>query len=109
MTFYDVAAWMVPVESGLKKNHLRKILELLPEGSELIPFEIHETNSSAYGFATVEVIDEENGLESIVDHLGEVVEDWITDSADYTHTLSSGRKIYMGCDYRTVVIGADEE
>lgn len=108
MAKYDAAAWMVPVENGLKKSHLRKVLELLPEDIELIPFEIHEINSSAYGYATLEAINEENGLESIIDLLGPVVEDWTNDSSEYTGTLPGGKKVYIGCDYRTVLIGSEE-
>lgn len=109
MSDYHVAAWMVPLDSGLQKKHIRKVLELLPENCELVPFEIHENNSSAYGYATTEIVDEENGLEAIVDVLAEVVEDWTSDSAEYTYALESGKKIYMGCDFRTVVFRAEEE
>lgn len=109
MAEYDVAAWMVPIDNGLKKKHIYRILELLPEGSELVPFEVHENNSSAYGYATVEVVDEENGLESIVELLGAVVEDWAEDSSEFTALLPSGRRVYMGCDYRTVIVEATEE
>ncbi len=104
MSNYDAVAWMVPLESGLKKKHIIKVLSLLPEDSEIVPFEIHESNSSAYGFATTDVIDEENGLESIVDLLGPVVEDWSNESSDYTFALPSGKTVYIGCDYRTVII-----
>lgn len=109
MPNFDVAAWMVPLESGIKKKHILKILELLPEDSDLVPFEIHEENSSAYGFATPEVIDEENGLESIIDLLGSVLEDWPNESSECTYALASGKKVYIGCDFRTVIIGAAKE
>lgn len=101
---YDVAAWIVPVESGLKKKHLEKVLDLLPEDSELVPFEIHENNSSAYGFITVDAVDGEKGLESIIEALTAVVEDWTNDSSEITCELPGGRRAYIGCDYRTVVI-----
>jgi len=104
---YDVAAWMFPLENGLKEKHIVKVLSLLPEDSELVPFEIHGSNSSAYGFATADVINEENGLETIVDLLGSVVEDWSNDSSDYSFTLPSGKNAYIGCDFRTVIIGED--
>ncbi|KUO61427.1 MAG: hypothetical protein APF84_08980 [Gracilibacter sp. BRH_c7a] len=108
MSNYDVAAWMFPLESGLKKKHIIKVLSLLPEDCEIVPFEIHENNSSAYGFATTRVIDEEeNGLESIVDLLGSVVEDWTNESSEYTFTLPSGKNVYIGCDFRTVIIGEE--
>lgn len=107
MSNYDVAAWMFPLESSLKKKHIQKVLSLLPEDCEIVPFEIHESNSSAYGFATTDVIDEEEGLESIVDLLGQVVEDWTNDSSDYSFALPSGNNVYIGCDYRTVLIGED--
>lgn len=109
MSDFDVAAWMVPIESGLKKKHLQKVLELLPENAELVPFEIHELASSAYGWATTDVVDEENGLESIVELLGPLVDDWTEDSSDYTYVLSSGKKVYLGCDFRTVIIGTAED
>lgn len=107
MSDFDVAAWMVPIDNGLKKKHIKKILELLPEDSELVPFEIHETHSSAYGFATTKVVEEENGLEPIVEMLGPVVDDWTSDTSEYVDTLSSGKKVYMGCDFRTVRIGVN--
>ena len=109
MSDYDVAAWMIPLDSGLKKKHIRKILDLLPEEAELVPFEIHEANSSAYGYATTDVIDEENGLESITTLLGEVVEDWINDSSEYTSVLPGGKKVYMGCDFKTIILGSTEQ
>lgn len=109
MSEFDVAAWMLPIDSGLKKKHIRKVLELLPEDSELVPFEIHGDNSSAYGYATVEVVDEENGLETIVDLLGAAVDDWTTDSSDYTSSLPSGKKVYMGCDFRTVIFRSEQD
>ncbi len=105
MAYYDVVAWMVPVDSGLKKKHIHKILDMLPDEAELIPFEIHESNSSAYGYATTAAVDEENGLETITDLLEPVVEDWTIESADSTFQLDSGRKVYIGCDYRTVIFG----
>ncbi|HHV65422.1 MAG TPA: hypothetical protein GXX46_10180 [Peptococcaceae bacterium] len=96
---------MVPIDNGLKKNTLYKVLDLLPDDSELVPFEIHETASSAYGYATVEsIMNEENGMEAIIDLLGPVVEDWPVDSAEYTTVLASGKKVYIGCDFRTVII-----
>ncbi|RJE48196.1 MULTISPECIES: hypothetical protein [unclassified Dehalobacter] len=111
MSTYHAAAWMVPAESGLKKKHIQKVLALLPEDCELVPFEIHGNNSSAYGFATIEVIDEEeNGLETIIDLLEPLVEDWTEDSSDCTLDLPGGKQIYIGCDYRTVMInGVDPE
>jgi hypothetical protein len=105
---YHAAAWMVPLESGLNKKHILKVLALLPEQAELVPFEIHETNSSAYGYATMEVIDAENGLEPILDLLGPVVDDWTSESSDCTYTLPCGKKVYIGCDFRTVVFARDE-
>jgi len=105
----DVAAWLVPLESGLKKKHIIKVLALLPEDAEIIPFEIHEDNSSAYGFATVETVDQENGLESIVDLLGSVIDDWPSESSEYTGVSPSGKKVYIGCDFRTMVFKMPEE
>ncbi|MFA6808632.1 MAG: hypothetical protein WCR27_06530 [Eubacteriales bacterium] len=100
---YDVVAWLIPLDDGLKKNHIQKIIEMLPD-ADILPFEIHENNSSVYGFATIEVAEEENGLESIIDLLTPVIEDWTNESSDYTHTLSSGKKVYMGCDCRTIIV-----
>lgn len=108
MFYYDVAAWMVPVDSGLKKKHLEKVLELLPEDSELVPFEIYEENSSAYGFATIDAVDEEGGLEGIVETLEALVEDWTNEASEITCELPGGRRAYIGCDYRTVVISSKE-
>lgn len=109
MSKVHVAAWMIPIESGLNKKHILKILSLLPEESELVPFEIHEDNSSAYGFATTEIIDEENGLGEILELLGPVVDDWEIDSSEYIYTFPSGKEIYMGCDFRTVIFRSSEE
>jgi len=108
VSFYDVAAWVVPLENGLKKKHLERVLDLLPDDSDLVPFEIHEVNSSAYGFATMEAVDQENGLEKILDTLGEVVEDWTDHSSNISLELPGGRKAYIGCDYRTVVFDSGE-
>lgn len=107
MSNYDVAAWMFPLENSIKKKHIIKVLSLLPDDCEIVPFEIHENNSSAYGFATTDVIDEENGLESIVDLLGPIVEDWSNDSSDYSFTLPGGKNVFIGCDFRTVIIGEE--
>lgn len=109
MSYFDVAAWMIPLESGLKKKHIIKILSLLPEECELVPFEIHEESSSAYGYATTEVINEESGLETILDLLGPVVDDWTNESSDCIYALPSGKKVYIGCDFRTVVIGGNND
>ncbi len=109
MSVFDVAAWMIPLDSGLKKKHILKVLSLLPEDCELVPFEIHENNSSAYGFATTDVIDEENGLETILELLGPAVEDWTDESSDCTYALPGGKKVYIGCDFRTVVFGSVQE
>jgi len=109
LSYFDVAAWMVPLESGLKKKHIIKVLSLLPEDCELVPFEIHEESSSAYGYATTEVINEESGLETILDLLGPVVDDWTNESSDCTYALPSGKKVYIGCDFRTVMIGGEDD
>jgi len=109
LSYFDVAAWMVPLESGLKKKHIIKVLSLLPEDCELVPFEIHEKSSSAYGYATTEVINEESGLETILDLLGPVVDDWTNESSDCTYALPSGKKVYIGCDFRTVMIGGEDD
>ncbi|RNC29155.1 MAG: hypothetical protein AWM53_00804 [Candidatus Dichloromethanomonas elyunquensis] len=109
MSEFHAAAWMVPLDSGLNKKHIIKVLTLLPEDCELVPFEIHESNSSAYGFATTEVIDEENGLESIIDLLSPVVDDWTNESSNCTYALPGGKKVYIGCDFRTVIIGGGDE
>jgi hypothetical protein len=82
---------------------------LLPEDCELVPFEIHEESSSAYGYATTEVINEESGLETILDLLGPVVDDWTNESSDCTYALPSGKKVYIGCDFRTVMIGGEDD
>lgn len=109
MSDYAAAAWMVPLASGLTKKHILKVLSLLPENCDLVPFEIHEQNSSAYGYATTEAVSEEGGLETIIDLLGPVVDDWTDESSDCTYALPSGKKVYIGCDFRTVVIGGDDE
>ncbi|MGI5901925.1 MAG: hypothetical protein ACOX7U_05570 [Desulfitobacteriia bacterium] len=101
-TYYHVAAWVIPLEDGLTKDIIYRILELLPPASELIPFEIHEENSSLYGFVTTEVVDQENGLESIIETLSPMVEDWIVDSSEYITTLPGGKEVYIGCDYRSI-------
>ncbi|NLO98058.1 MAG: hypothetical protein GX091_08325 [Peptococcaceae bacterium] len=102
MAKYDVAAWMVPLESGLTKRTILKILDMLPDDCDLVPFEIHEENSSAYGYATIEAVEEENGLEAIIDLLSPMVADWTEDDSEYTTTLPKGKKVFIGCDYRTV-------
>jgi hypothetical protein len=110
LTTYHAAAWIVPLENGLKKKIIQKVLALLPEDCELVPFEIHEQNASAYGFATMEAIDDENGLEPIIDLLSPLVDDWTEDSSEYTAALPGGKKVYIGCDYRTVRFrGIDED
>jgi len=109
MSDYEAAAWMVPLESGLKKYHILKILSFLQDDCELVPFEIHENSSSAYGFASTGVIDEENGLESIIELLGPVVEDWTEESSECVYELPSGKKVFIGCDFRTLVISAEGE
>lgn len=109
MPVYDVVAWMFPLEIGLSKKHLLKVLALLPDDTDLIPFEIHERNSSAYGYATADAVDLENGLETIIDHLGPLVDDWLSESSEYVGILPGGKKVYMGCDFRTVIIGQPGE
>lgn len=108
MSEYHAAAWMVPSESGLKKKHIDNVLRMLPEDCELVPFEILGEGSCAYGFATVDVIEEENGLGAIIDLLEPLVEDWTEDSSDITMTLPGGKKAFIGCDYRTVLVGGME-
>ncbi|UWG98100.1 hypothetical protein LPY66_04665 [Dehalobacter sp. DCM] len=108
MTEYHAAAWVIPMESGLKKKHIDKVLRMLPEDSELVPFEILGEGSCAYGFATVAVIEEENGLGAVIDLLEPLVEDWTEDASDCTVTLPGGKKAFIGCDYRTVLVGRIE-
>jgi hypothetical protein len=103
MEKYDIVMSIISYEDSLRPRHIRKMMDYINEDCEIIPFEIHETNASAYGFANIEVVDEEGGLESISNFLSPIIDDWIYDVGEEEFTLPNGKKLYVFCDYKTIV------
>ncbi|ADY56320.1 hypothetical protein Sgly_2027 [Syntrophobotulus glycolicus DSM 8271] len=104
MEKYDIVISIISIDETLRPRHIQKMLDHLNPDCEIIPFEIHENNVSAYGYANIEGMDGEGGLESLSDFLGPMLEDWIYDEPEEELILPDGKKLYVFCDYKTILI-----
>lgn len=101
---FKAVLWMVELEDGLSKEQISNMLELIEDDSRgYMPIEIHDNNSSAYGFISSSYYE---SISYNIDDLSKVIKpvlnDWANESADNIYTLKDGTKIYMGCDHVTI-------
>lgn len=94
---FKAALCMVELEDGLNKEQISNILGLIEDDSRgYMPVEIHDNNSSAYGFISSSYYD---SISYDINNLSEVIKpvlnDWDNESADNIYTLKDGTKIYM--------------
>lgn len=102
----DTIAWayMVESESGLSKSQYQRLLNKVPDETELIPFSndavgLLEANSVAYGFIDNEYFD---NLQEVQEALAIVCNDWNNEKRNEIYTTASGYKVIMYCDTPTV-------
>lgn len=98
----DIAAWMVPLEDGLTKQMVTRLLDLLPDEGEFVPFEAHENNTSCFGFIKLDSDNDEAAVKEIIDFVSPILNDWDLESKDGRYTLPDGRKLYMSSDFNSI-------
>lgn len=88
---------MVELEDGLDKEQILNILELIKDDSRgYMPIEIHDNNSSAYGFISSSYYESISyNINNLSEIIKPVLNDWDNQSADNIYTLKDGTKIYM--------------
>ena len=82
---------MVPLEEGLTKAQIVKVLKRLPDNVTLMPIEFHANNTSAYGFIISESYEELYYLNEV---LASYVEPILEDME-----LQKPNNIYRVCDW----------
>lgn len=92
-------AWahMVELDAGLTKEETSKLLNLVPEDVDVVPFTSDidgrlESNSIAYGFLDNDHYD---SLSEVQDVLISICNDWSNERQDKTYLLKNGHQIVM--------------
>lgn len=99
MKKFQAVGIMVPLEDGISKEQIVKLLEMLPDDEQLVPFEASENNSTIFGFITIKFADEH--LDSVVDLATILCSDWENESTDKTYRTLSGLEVFIDCEYET--------
>lgn len=69
---YAAVVCMIPLEDGLRPQHVIEIMEHFTDGTELVPIYVSENNTSVIGFAKSEIEAEEE-----IEHaLQDIAKDW---------------------------------
>lgn len=100
MKNFQIVGMMVELEDGLTKNQVISLLERLPDGEELIPFQASENNRAIYGFMTNTSVDEHS--ESIVQTATLLCEDFDNERVDKVYTTKLGMEMFIDCETETV-------
>lgn len=92
-------AWahMVEMDAGLTKAETFKLLNLVPEEVDVVPFNSDidgrlESNSIAYGFLDNDYYE---SLSEVQDVLISICNDWEIERQDKTYLLKNGHQIVM--------------
>lgn len=95
---------MVGLEDSVSKEQISNMLELIEDDSRgYMPIEIHDNNSSAYGFISSSYYESTSyNIDDLSKLIKPVLNDWANESTDNTYTLKDGTKIYMGCNHLTI-------
>lgn len=94
---------MVPLDDGLTKKDLRKLVDSLPDTDmEYIPFyRFGISNSAALGFISVDLYDYYVLNPRCMNKIDSVLNEWENESDDKIYSIDDKYYIYIGCEFET--------
>lgn len=102
---FPIVGWMVELDSGVTKENISKMMDMINVDSEIMSFSASANNSSIYGFITAEAYEKiDYDEEYLQKFLTPILSDWTNESPDKTYTLPNGLQMYIDCDCETTII-----